>query len=625
MVSICRLSNRRNHHGGQSLLEIPLDDSLPAMNTVDLSKCQTVIENSFYEMSISCGEFSNYDFDEIIVNINGKRIGEVIKKGNESFCSVMFDGDRASPVLSSQPFLLQYDLAIISIELRLLNGLTKVLYSDFLLCVSKNPSDTVNIEGILQELLEFDNSQICKWLFYTTNKEEHHSLHQGNWENLSYKSLSSYVQLLEDVLMCYKSNFGYFKTMPKHTIIKENYRTHYEKVKEINLDSFRWLMQNTNQLSIVECQTGIEYGGKSYLPGMINTTESKKSLDVYENRVIVGFLNLVLNNAVLVHDEFFRYLVNEENILQRLNTNVSNDLKAPIITIKSYQVSFSKILLKKLSISIEKLRTIYFHLTQILPVSSVTLSKLPRKTKTFQEAQPYSKVYEIILHWFNYGEFNLAKEKLILQVKTLDKLFEYYCLCRLLKLLGEHGYSSVLTEEEMYNFKYSCPDNLYQNETDIANTYILTKETSQITLYYQPVISGNTFQNHLSMYRVSEGKRSYYTPDFVFKFRDGTGKEEYVVLDSKFSSRENIKRYSLPDLQLKYFLDIATNTPSGSPKMVWALQGRVDSSASIWQPRQSEKARELKRGSFFGIVSINSREWDLSDFWNQMKVNIPWI
>ena len=41
------------------------------------------------------------------------------------------------------------------------------------------------------------------------------------------------------------------------------------------------------------------------------------------------------------------------------------------------------------------------------------LTSLPRKTSTFCEIRPYAQVFEIIIHWFQYGEYSLEKERLI--------------------------------------------------------------------------------------------------------------------------------------------------------------------------------------------------------------------
>ena len=120
----------------------------------------------------------------------------------------------------------------------------------------------------------------------------------------------------------------------------------------------------------------------------------------------------------------------------------------------------------------------------LFDVQPLVLNTLPRKTNTFCEIKPYAQVFEIIVRWFRYGEYSLEKERLILQVKTLDKLFEYYCLLRLLKLLADNGYQKANVKEPVFKFDYVSADEHYQNEKDVANTYLLSNGEVTATLYY---------------------------------------------------------------------------------------------------------------------------------------------
>lgn len=79
-------------------------------------------------------------------------------------------------------------------------------------------------------------------------------------------------------------------------------------------------------------------------------------------------------------------------------------------------------------------------------------------TMKLRGIKDYAQVFEIIVRWFRYGEYSLEKERLILQVKTLDKLFEYYCLLRLLKLLADNGYQKANVKEPVFKFDYVSAD-----------------------------------------------------------------------------------------------------------------------------------------------------------------------
>lgn len=206
--------------------------------------------------------------------------------------------------------------------------------------------------------------------------------------------------------------------------------------------------------------------------------------------------------------------------------------------------------------------------SSLFDVQPLVLNTLPRKTNTFCEIKPYAQVFEIIVRWFRYGEYSLEKERLILQVKTLDKLFEYYCLLRLLKLLADNGYQKANVKEPVFKFDYVSADEHYQNEKDVANTYLLSNGEVTATLYYQPVISAVQFENDLTLFKTTKppaGNPDYYTPDFVLKFASSEDDEEYAIFDAKFSSRANIKKHSLPEVIRKYSCEISVASRSSAP------------------------------------------------------------
>ena len=325
--------------------------------------------------------------------------------------------------------MLHYDLIAVSFILSFVDGSSKEYFTDFLLCVSKNQEDATNIQNMLQELIAFDDSQVGEWIFSDGKRGASNSLYEGKWNKRAYKSLSSYIQLLEQVIACYKNNFAYFRMQGKHTIKQSSVLVPYEKVKKVSRDSFNWIMQNADQLANVPYSSGVQYQGKNYLPYHLKTDASQKSWDVYENRITA-------------------------------------------------------------------------------------------------------------------------------------------------------------------------------------------------TLYYQPVISAFNFENGLTLYRTTS-KKGYYTPDFVLKFSFSEHDEEYIIFDAKFASRDTIKNFRLPEVIRKYSCELCVAANSRAPKMVWILQGRVNSNEkAIWRYHNSPLVSVCRPATSFGIVSVNTTIEIRQRLWNEIKSNI---
>lgn len=609
--------------------KLDLHDCLPSTSDFDFANCKTVVEDGWYKINFCCDCCKAESLKAINVYLNGSKIGYVnfeIQKDSISGNVMFKESDNKKEVEGKQAFLLLYDLVVLSFEIVYADETTEKLFSDYLLCVSRDQNDADNINSMLKELNDFDNTQISEWLFSNTEKEKS-GLNEGQWSNCAYRSLSSYIQLLEEIVTCYRCNYAYFKTLGKHTIKKSSILLPHSSVKSVTISNFNWLMQNTSQLSQVPHSSGIQYRGKNYLPLKMKSDVSEKSYDVYENRIVVNFLYTVLTNANSIYKEFDRDIINEERILSKIQSNVPRDYVAPIITIKSLQISFSKTMLKQLQCAVETLQNIYKQYISLFDLPVLAIKSLPRKTKTFQEIKPYMQVFQSLVRWFRYGEFSLAKDRLLLQVKTLDKLFEYYCLYKLLIMLANQGYKKADKDSPIFKHKYESGDEYYHNERDVANTYILSKgDASEVTLYYQPVISEVCFENNISLYRTTHSKdHPYFSPDFVLKFNN-LSDELYVIFDSKFSSRRNIKKRYLPDIIAKYYRDVAVANPISIPKMVWALQGRVDANENkLYFHHKSVLAKQYAPATSFGIVPINTRIDMTLRLWNEIKKCIPWL
>lgn len=600
--------------------EFNLSDCLMDMSSVDFSKCAAVFEDGSYEIYFVCDQYNRTEVKSVAVCVNGEQVGDIVLSANTAIVegSTRYRDD----IFAKQPFLLHYDLIAVSFVLSFVDGSSKEYFTDFLLCVSKNQEDATNIQNMLQELIAFDDSQVGEWIFSDGKRGASNSLYEGKWNKRAYKSLSSYIQLLEQVIACYKNNFAYFRMQGKHTIKQSSVLVPYEKVKKVSRDSFNWIMQNADQLADVPYSSGVQYQGKNYLPYHLKTDASQKSWDVYENRIVISFLHTVLLNAKQIFLEFDRDILNEERIISRIHGSFPKEYCAPIITIKSLQISFCRILLGKLNHSIDTLQNLYTQYETLFDVQTSMLTTLPRKTSTFCEIKPYAQVFKIIVHWFQYGEYSLEKERLILQVKTLDKLFEYYCLLQLLKLLADNGYHKADIQEPAFKYLYTSADGHYQNEQDVANTYVLSRNHITATLYYQPVISAFNFENGLTLYRTTS-KKGYYTPDFVLKFSFSEHDEEYIIFDAKFASRDTIKNFRLPEVIRKYSSELCVAANSRAPKMVWILQGRVNSNEkAIWRYHNSPLVSVCRPATSFGIVSVNTTIEIRQRLWNEIKSNI---
>ena len=119
-----------------------------------------------------------------------------------------------------------------------------------------------------------------------------------------------------------------------------------------------------------------------------------------------------------------------------------------------------------------------------------------------------------------------------------------------------------LTESK--RVKYFVNNNYY-TDTKYNNTFIFENDRIKLTLFFQPVIYGDdrafngldVFRNTTSNSKIdNNGRGKTYTPDYIIKVEYGD-KSDYLILDAKFSTPENIRRHQLQELVYKYLFSVS--------------------------------------------------------------------
>jgi hypothetical protein len=596
-----------------------------------------VFEDGHYQGTLT---IEDEEDEELIENIelfiNGDMfIGRAVKQ--DGGYRVRFENEQGNE--TDQPFQLLYDLLVLSVRIHFYGRTYPVVqYSRQISCISKQAEDTANAAEMLKSLLEFDNNKIGQWMFgnrgIVSQTEASKTLNELRQLQQSYKSPAEYIQLLESIAICYQANLQYFNALARHSIQKVNVVREYRKAKSVTREGFQWVTQNTDQFVAVSGRGALQYRGKTYMPRNILIQEPVSNRDVYENQVVLSFLMHVLKNARSIQEMLIDDITEREDTLQKINSTAREGYQLPAISeIWQLPLEESKMIYRKLRQSVLQLESLYIKYNDILECKKFDIRTFPRKTKTFQEVKPYSQVFEHIMRWFKFGDFDMKKNRVIFNLRTLDKLFEYYSLFSLLKMLVNVGFDTVQDKPAIVSYQYHVYDNLYENETGVANTYHLEKDGCQLTLYYQPVVHSDRFENDLTIFRTTIPRRNvtscYYTPDFLLKICYPFREPIYVVLDSKYSNRINILRRNednsqtnyLDKVVLKYSSQLAVCETAEAPQMIWILQGRVggDMEQTKFRFHNSPLARRHPPKTNYGIISVNTKTDTLHELWKEVQ------
>ena len=330
---------------------------------------------------------------------------------------------------------------------------------------------------------------------------------------------------------------------------------------------------------------------------------------------------MIILKLKVIKNKYSEELTQQKDAISKLRTYENEGFYCPIVVVKERQLNNGDQSLKELELLLESLSKLLLLYKDILGCEEVKLDRLPRKTKTFQAIKHYREVYELIIRWFKYGDFDLRKEELLLKVKKISKIFEYYCLIKLLKVAKDDGYKLDEQAGGACLYPYEVKDSRYKNEADENNTYHLTDGVNLLTIFYQPVIySYNAKTNNIDLFRTDCYYDNHLVPDFIFKMQNvEESSSKYAVLDPKYSNRSNIKDFYMDTELLKYVCSIADKTGrTPAVRLMWLLQGRVSSDAQMENYHTSQLAKSIKPIPSYGIYTLNPTNSDVSRLWNEI-------
>lgn len=358
---------------------------------------------------------------------------------------------------------------------------------------------------------------------------------------------------------------------------------------------------------------------KRYVPEYIKCDLSPKTTDTYENRMIIAFLYHVIKKAENIKKKFSKTIETEKDKFIQLKKCETRENKAPILIIKNYQFNNADLIIEKVSKDINMLKKLYVHYLSFLPCEKIELNVIPKKTKVFQEIQHYREIYELFVTWFEYGEMLLDKEEVLFKIKTIDKIYEYFCLFKILLMIKQHGFELIEDKNSSRFYKYCNLRNGNTSNIDVANTYKFTNGITKLTLYYEPAIyaADEKTANNIGLYRLDGN--SYYRPDFLIKC-ENNDIEKYAVLDSKFSKRSSLSKYNvLEKLLFKYCISLDSKQgfyPAAN--FMWLLQGRQDN-ARVKYFSDSKLSNQYNPKVSYGIYTLNKLDDDMEVIWNEIS------
>lgn len=309
-----------------------------------------------------------------------------------------------------------------------------------------------------------------------------------------------------------------------------------------------WLCNNADELFETDCIDNaiLEYNNSLYGARKLIEHQAIEDSDVYENQVLHGFINTLIQTTSLLLSGFES---------PERKTNKVNGTPLGYVSffsqIQKFQRSINERKILKCKSILANLHSIKRIMTDKIPSKKVVVG-IPTFTMKAKKDPLYLSVFKKIVDWYRFGSPDWSVQEELLSIQSIPKLFEYYSLFYIKAVLEKKCGSKSLTESasESISFSFSFRKDLKLN-LFYEPKYWMAKHPMADLRGLVNTEGWTTYNGKVSK-RSSSGRFSNRSPDFVIKISDESDNEKFIILDAKYTYSDKAFVHYLPDLTLKY-------------------------------------------------------------------------
>lgn len=530
--------------------------------------------------------------------------------------------------------LFQMSLGFVSIgvTLTMAAGECLSLWTRDIPCLCERENQERSIKGMIDVLLVSEESEPMRWMLYPQlMSEERRSLLDGQIVDSS-RSVRSFISLADAIMSCYERELSMFRAMPYCRTEKRQEVIDGRRARQVGSGELLWLAKNAHVLHGSSAGSGMTLSGRRVTPRKLQTGAMRKCLDNSENRSILAFLREVVARVSEVEAKARGEVRKLEDAADRLKgASQFGGLLLPLAVVQACMAAEMPQIERLKALRRRGARLLRSY-GQALPGVAEIAYRMPRRTKVFQEVRQYVGIYRLMEQWSRFGYFDMTRDGLILSIRRMDKLYEYYALFELLSGLHAEGYKpDSMQGDPLASIVYTVEDPYFVNERSVANRYMLRCGDRTATLYYQPVLYGDdreeggiTLHRATPRYVFGDGALdSYWTPDFLLVLAEAGCVVSTVILDAKFRTMQSVERYfekgSVFTECLNKYKNAVGSADGRGVDALWLLCGREERpilkkfQASSWARRHANTLPD-------GLVSVSPRGNSIAELLELLRV-----
>ncbi len=408
-----------------------------------------------------------------------------------------------------------------------------------------------------------------------------------------WDSVSSIIDNIASTIDLLHQNFQSFSHNRISRIEPAYHVEQNSRIGRIDDRSIQWLCAN---MELSDAKSGspsrlIEFSGRRLNIERLLVDERMASLDVYENRVMLGF----------IHDIGYvlsRLRIEALGDVRKDNFGVRKDRSFP-----NLNKSFNKALLKTYQPYISAINKLFSNYQSLLynfeqsfgPIEPIV--EKPRITPTFSSVPGYREYFVAAQQWYSRKGTDKLFSSITSKVKGIWEVYELFCLIRMLEALDTMGFKMVSSRRH--------PAEQGQ-EDKIHNIFELGRDDGKsITAFYGPRIRSNL--DGISSLQLVDTFKDLKEPDFVLQVEELGKATSWLILDAKFSKEITATGQRLDDILLSYGLRLSpVNPQSGSVRLLSTVYPKAlnDGESPIYSRRSKPFGLESANPIIPAILSI---------------------
>lgn len=491
-------------------------------------------------------------------------------------------------LLSRRFFADSVGLVFFKLKIKCVDEDPLTFYSPLLSVFLAEQENSSNLQSICKKVIENEDILFDKNISLLSS-----ALRQRERES-ALGIFDQYLATLNSIARVYSRNAPYFSSSCQGKLTVKEEVSSFEKLSNVHAKTLTYIAQHPEELNSCPESTGISYGTSYFVPRRTLIFRNQVDKDIYENRVTLGFLELVLKKT----NESIEKLNQLFDNLPSLISQREGYINSSALLINQLQ-GILQDLNSRLMISLREIKVIYHQYSRFLPISKERFSRVPRPTAIFLTVPQYRQVYDVISTWFSDTFEFQVPEFFSYEINRCSRIYEQYILVRLHELLTELGWS--LKTKGRIDWGLQVSDNSEDpSALLVSNNFVYQNKDSTLQVFYEPFISNVPSENDLvGLIRNSSGSltedgkittqtkgKVFYTPDFVLKLQS-EGTTKYLLLDAKFSKKNEVIEKSLVPLIFKYILGLTPQDSSSEIHGLHLLCGKLDkkeklSTSPLW-------------------------------------------